>query len=369
MLPQRPCYSSSLWPLSAVKKLTRRRKLPSRRTGIGTHEQGSSHGVNSTEEDLDEDEYYSRDEGSYPDADTCLEERDTLDMPPRLANSPERCVVLTTVDATYPSSELGPSPPAADTLQAADEVEGAPQGVEGVPFTLPIDTALPAATIPAPAPLDIVASTTPDLPAASTLASALLDIAAGTTSGLPAVSIPGDALDVGHQIGSASKIPAAECLSEKGMSWQDWETSFMAFKAFFDGGVKVLRSIDELLPLCYRFNGYAVFLGAFVYPETIGALRKFMDKYGCFAEATSVTSSFSRGAAFRALGLVLHGMDTMELLDITDHRLLCWRDAICEAMALGFPVDLLLNLVRDLARAVFGARAIDSMRSLWVLTR
>ncbi|KAL6286135.1 hypothetical protein ACE6H2_010525 [Prunus campanulata] len=138
----------------------------------------------------------------------------------------------------------------------------------------------------------------------------------------------------------------------------------MAFKAFFDGGVKVLRSIDELLPLCYRFNGYAIFLGAFVYPETIGALRRFMDKYGCFAEVTGITSSFSRSAAFRALGLVLHGMDTMELLDITDHRLLCWRDAICEAMTLGFPVDLLLNLVRNLARAVFGARAIDSMRSL-----
>ncbi|CAL2271819.1 unnamed protein product [Prunus armeniaca] len=42
------------------------------------------------------------------------------------------------------------------------------------------------------------------------------------------------------------------------MSWQDWEDSFMAFKAFFDGGVTILRSIDELLPLCHRFNGFHV---------------------------------------------------------------------------------------------------------------
>ncbi|PQQ03686.1 hypothetical protein Pyn_40622 [Prunus yedoensis var. nudiflora] len=377
--------------------------------------------VNSMGEDLDEDEYYSRGEGGYPDADACLEEPDTSVMPPGLASSPERRmnlepvskVVPIAVDMTCPSSVVGPSLPAADTTQTADKIKGAPQGVEGVPFTPPIDAAaivtsppptaviptstllaiaagttpdypaasihasiladiaasttpdLPAAPVPAPVFVDIAADTIPDLPAASTLASALLDIAAGTTSYLPAASIPADALAVSHPIGSASpKVSAVGCLSEKSMSWQDWETSFMAFKAFFDGGVKVLRSIDELLPLCYRFNGYAIFLGAFVYPETIGALRRFMDKYGCFAEVTGITSSFSRSAAFRALGLVLHGMDTMELLDITDHRLLCWRDAICEAMTLGFPVDLLLNLVRNLAHAVFGARAIDSMRSL-----
>ncbi|CAL2263195.1 unnamed protein product [Prunus armeniaca] len=87
-----------------------------------------------------------------------------------------------------------------------------------------------------------------------------------------------------------------------------------------------------------------------------------MDKYGSLMEATDVTSSFSRCTTLRALGLVLHGMDTMQLLDITDHKLLCWRDAICEAMILGFRVEFLLKLVKNLARAVFGARAIHSMQ-------
>ncbi|PQQ02779.1 hypothetical protein Pyn_01569 [Prunus yedoensis var. nudiflora] len=99
--------------------------------------------------------------------------------------------------------------------------------------------------------------------------------------------------------------------SEKSLSWHDWENSFIAFKAFFDSGIKILRSIDELLPLCYQFDGYAMFQSAFVYPETIGVLRKFMDKNGGFMDITGVTSSFSRSTAFRALGLVLHGMDTM----------------------------------------------------------
>ncbi|PQQ19011.1 hypothetical protein Pyn_11372 [Prunus yedoensis var. nudiflora] len=78
-------------------------------------------------------------------------------------------------------------------------------------------------------------------------------------------------------------------------SWLEWESSFIAFKAFFDGGVQVLRSADELLPLCHRFNGYATFRGALVYPETVAALEKFMDKYGDFMDLTGITSS-SRGA-------------------------------------------------------------------------
>ncbi|CAL9018817.1 unnamed protein product [Prunus brigantina] len=154
---------------------------------------------------------------------------------------------------------------------------------------------------------------------------------------------------------------AAKHLSD--ISWLEWEESFATFMAFFDGGVQVLRSADELLPLCHRFNGYATFRGALVSLETVAALEKFLDKYGDFTDMTSITSSFSRCTAFRTLGLVLHGMDTTQLLDITDHRLLCWWDAICEAMTLGFWVEFLLNLVKDLARVVFGERAIHGMES------
>ncbi|CAL2277068.1 unnamed protein product [Prunus armeniaca] len=132
------------------------------------------------------------------------------------------------------------------------------------------------------------------------------------------------------------------------MSWQDWENSYTAFKAFFDGGVTILRFIDELLLLCHRFDGYVTFQGALVYPETVKALKRFMDKYGSVMEATDVTSSFSRCTALRALDF---------------HKLLCWRDAICEAMILGFRVEFLLKLVKNLAHVVFGARAIRSMQS------
>ncbi|CAL2229202.1 unnamed protein product [Prunus armeniaca] len=143
----------------------------------------------------------------------------------------------------------------------------------------------------------------------------------------------------------------------RSMSWLEWEESFTAFMAFCDSGAQVLRSADELLPLYHRFNGYALFQGILVYLETVAALKKFLDKYGDFMDMTGITSSFSRCAAFRTLGLVLHGMDTMQLLDITDHRLLCWRDAVCEAMTLGFRAESLLNLVKGLARAVHNMKS------------
>ncbi|PQP92254.1 hypothetical protein Pyn_33326 [Prunus yedoensis var. nudiflora] len=127
-----------------------------------------------------------------------------------------------------------------------------------------------------------------------------------------------------------------EHLSKKCLSWLEWEDSFTAFKAFFDGGVKVLMSIDELLPLCYRFEGYVTFRGALVYPEIVEALSKSVDRYGVFMESTHTLSACSRSVAFRALELVLSRMHNMQLLNIIDHRLLCWRDAICEAIPWGF---------------------------------
>ncbi|CAL2239047.1 unnamed protein product [Prunus armeniaca] len=202
------------------------------------------------------------------------------------------------------------------------------------------DTALrlPAAHPPAPPFLstsDTTAATSPQLPAVlpPTPFPVTSDTAASTSPQLPAVSPCGEIIVDSHKDGDAST--SVRHLSEKNMSWQDLENSFMAFKAFFDGGAKILRSIDELFPFCYRFDGYTPFQGAFVYPKTVAVLRKFMDQYGSFMEVTGITPSFSRSAAFRALGLVFHGVDTMEFLDITDHRLLCWRDAICEAITLG----------------------------------
>lgn len=62
------------------------------------------------------------------------------------------------------------------------------------------------------------------------------------------------------------------------------------------------------------------FRGALVYLEIVEVLSRSLDSYGVFMESTCTFSALSRSAAFRALGLVLYRMDTMQLLDITNHR-------------------------------------------------
>ncbi|CAL8089178.1 unnamed protein product [Prunus armeniaca] len=394
-------------------------------TEISTHKQESTHNTSGMDDDLDEDQYYSHNEDTYPDFGTNLEESDASDIPPALASDHGQrvdieLVVPTIEDTTGASSEADfafsatvadvvLSLPAAQlhsspNLDTPDMATNASPPLPAVPPPIsPIlstpdiaastSSPLPA-VLPPTSPIlsipDIAASTSPPLPAAIPPTSPILsipDIATSTSPPFPAV-LPSTPPTLGTPVmaaGASPLLPAAQpfvdivdnshrngdafiagssigYLSEKGMSRQDWENSYTAFKSFFYGGITILISIDELLLLCYRFHGYVTFQGALVYPETVEALKRFIDKYGDLMEATDVTSSFSRCTAFRALRLVLHGMDTMQLLDITDHKLLCWRDAICEAMILGFRVEFLLKLVKNLARAVFGARAIHSMQ-------
>ncbi|CAL2255269.1 unnamed protein product [Prunus armeniaca] len=329
------------------------------------------------DEDFDEGQYDSHDEDTYPAFGTSLGEFDDSDTTPALtgdhgqrvdielvvpaiegtigASSEADFALPTTVAEvvlSLPAVQPPPSPNPCTPDMAADAsplLPTVPPPISPIP-NVPAIASGTALLLPAAHPLTLPISSTPD-------------ITSGTAPPPPAAHLCAEMIDNSRKNDDAFIAGSSKGRSfEKGMSWQDWENSYTAFKAFFDGGVTILRSIDELLPLCHRFDGYATFQGALVYPETVGALKKFMDKYGSLLEATDVTSSFSRCTALRALGLVLHGMDTMQLLDITDHKLLCWRDAICEAMILGFPVEFLLKLVKSLARAVFGARAIHSMQ-------
>ncbi|XP_021832843.1 uncharacterized protein LOC110772698 [Prunus avium] len=230
--------------------------------GISTHEQERIHDTSGMDEDLDKDQYYCLDEGTYLDPNTHSKEPDASNMPLGFASSHGRRINVEPAGSSLPAAVT-------DTTQATNKIEGAPQGAEGTPYTPPIDAAADAALH-----LPAVPPPTSPLPRTS-------DTAAGRTLNLPAASPRGEATSESLQVGDVpTKSAPMGHLLEGNLSWQDWENSFTAFKAFFDGGVKILRSVDELLPLCYKFDGYATFQGAFVFPKTVEVLKKFMDKYG-----------------------------------------------------------------------------------------
>ncbi|KAI5343560.1 hypothetical protein L3X38_011436 [Prunus dulcis] len=140
------------------------------------------------------------------------------------------------------------------------------------------DTSPPLPAVPPPTPLvlgtsDMVADASPPLPAVPPPTPLILgtsDMATDASPPLPAVLPPTEIIDNSHTDSDAFIAgTSGRRSSRKNMSWQDRENFFIAFKAFFDGGVTILRSVDELLPLCYKFNGYVAFQGALVYPETV----------------------------------------------------------------------------------------------------
>ncbi|XP_021826614.1 uncharacterized protein LOC110767396 isoform X2 [Prunus avium] len=141
-------------------------------------------------------------------------------------------------------------------------------------------------------------------------------------------------------------------------SCYELEDAFSAFMVFFDSDTRILRSSDELLPLCYEFQGYETFRGAQVFPETVKSLSKFFDSYEARIESARNLSFSSKNLAFRGLGLSLYGMDVTSYSEISDHKLLCWRDTIRDAISYGLQVGFLLDILKmRLARAVFETRA------------
>ncbi|BBG94331.1 hypothetical protein Prudu_002585 [Prunus dulcis] len=139
---------------------------------------------------------------------------------------------------TLPTPPLGTSSVAADTalhLPAAQP--------PAHPFISTSDTTagtspqLPAVlppTLPFISISDTITGTSPQLSAVLPPFLSTSDTTSGTSPQLPAVPPCGEIIDDNHKDGDVST--SVGHLSEKSMSWQDWENSFMAFKAFFDGG-------------------------------------------------------------------------------------------------------------------------------------
>ncbi|CAL2271394.1 unnamed protein product [Prunus armeniaca] len=265
-------------------------------TEISTHKQESTHNTSGMDEDLDEDQYYSHDEDTYSDFGTNLEEPDASDTPPALASDHGQrvdieLVVPTIEDTTGASSEAGFAYPAtvADVVLSLPAVQPSSSRNLGTP-DMAADASPSLPTVPPPiSPIlstpDIAASTSPPLPVVLPPTSPILstldiassnslplpavlpptppipstpDIAAGTVSLLPTVLpyTPPILGTLDMAAGASPPLPAAQPfaeiidnshrngdafiagssrghLFEKGMSWQDWENSYTAFKAFF----------------------------------------------------------------------------------------------------------------------------------------
>lgn len=67
-------------------------------------------------------------------------------------------------------------------------------------------------------------------------------------------------------------------------------------------------------------------------------------------------SNFMCGMIFEERGTLLYGMEHTFLLEITEHRRLCWRDMFRDVVVLGVPLGFLVERLGELRDTMFRLR-------------
>lgn len=125
-----------------------------------------------------------------------------------------------------------------------------------------------------------------------------------------------------------------------------------AFLKKFDSkelGPIALQDIYPLSGQVSRFRGYTVAM------EMVPVLQELFDRR-IGLDAGSSFSATIRGPVLSVIGMVIHGLKTSPIADVTENLLLAWRDAITDAIAMGFDVEFVYLHLRRVAVAVFGCR-------------
>ncbi|KAB2614618.1 hypothetical protein D8674_021206 [Pyrus ussuriensis x Pyrus communis] len=99
--------------------------------------------------------------------------------------------------------------------------------------------------------------------------------------------------------------------------WASWHEALEKLKHSLANEARVLSSVEELIPSGDAFSSWVNFRGV-------------------------------------KLGLLLYSMEHTSLLELTDHKLLCWRDMISDVAALGVPVGSLIERLEELRDTMFG---------------
>ncbi|XP_018507306.2 cell division cycle protein 48 homolog isoform X1 [Pyrus x bretschneideri] len=136
--------------------------------------------------------------------------------------------------------------------------------------------------------------------------------------------------------------------------WASWHEALEKLKHSLANEDRVLSSVEELIPSGETFFSRVDFRGVKVRSGLAEALVKFFEHASDADVSLIDLSPFMRGMIFEELGLLLYGMEHTSPLELTKHKLLCWRDMISDVAALGVPVGSLIERLGELRDTMFG---------------
>lgn len=97
-----------------------------------------------------------------------------------------------------------------------------------------------------------------------------------------------------------------------------------------------------------------------VYLETVGSLTT---KGTFMLEAPNMSLIF-KNLTLQGLRLVLHAMEHISFTELTNNKLLFWRDTMRDAVAIGIRVEFLLPALQRLACGAFAAHITINMEEI-----
>ncbi|TQE07992.1 hypothetical protein C1H46_006400 [Malus baccata] len=136
--------------------------------------------------------------------------------------------------------------------------------------------------------------------------------------------------------------------------WVSWHEAFNTLKDSIRNGARVLSSIEDLLPQGEAFTSYVDFRNTKVRSGLADILIRFLERVGDTDECLIGLSPYMRGMVFEELGILLYDMEHTPRVEVSEHRLLCWRDMINDVAALGVPVSSLIESLEKSRDTMFG---------------
>ncbi|XP_048425264.1 uncharacterized protein LOC103964819 [Pyrus x bretschneideri] len=136
--------------------------------------------------------------------------------------------------------------------------------------------------------------------------------------------------------------------------WASWHEALEKLKHSLANEARVLSSVEELIPSGEAFSSRVNFRGVKVRSGLAEVLGKFFEHADDVDVSLIGLSPFMRGMIFEELGLLLYSMEHTSPLELTEHKLLCWRDMISDVAALGMPVGSLIERLEELRDTMFG---------------
>ncbi|KAM1277303.1 hypothetical protein ACFX13_030420 [Malus domestica] len=136
--------------------------------------------------------------------------------------------------------------------------------------------------------------------------------------------------------------------------WASWHDALKKLKHSLANEARVLSSVEELIPSGEAFSSQVDFRGVKVRSGLVEALSKFFECADDADVSLIGLSPFMRGMIFEELGLLLYNMEHTSSIELTKHKLLCWRDMISDVAALGVPVGSLIERLEEFRDTMFG---------------